>query len=871
MKSFVVIFFVLFQIICSPPNEKAKRTLQTEKSNDIIILHTNDVHCGVQDIIGYDGLMLYKKQLQKKYNNVMLVDAGDHIQGGTIGQITNGEAIINIMNKLEYEVATIGDHEFHYGIKQLEKIEKLLDCGYISSNYCFKKNKTSIYPPTKIIEKGGKKIGFIGVATPQTLSKTFLISILDENGENVYDFLTDNHSQELYDRIQQHIDELKKQNCDFIIILGHLGMYGDALEENTSAGLLKNLKGINSLIDGHSHKVYSMTSPDKDGKNVILVQTGTKLANIGVLTLHENGTLSHFNLDKVPYDPELADETLNVTRNQVVRHVDKEMNGYINDIYSSFSDKLNEVIGKSDFPLNVFKNASESTDYINLLSGRRENALCNLVTDAMRELGEADVSIMNAGAVPTDIKQGNITYQDIINIMPFSNDVLVKEVTGQTILEALDFGVRSLPDVTTRFPQVSGITFKVDTSINSTVVIDENEVFEKLGDKQRVYDIRVNGEKLDLNKTYTLSSNSFILGGGDGYTMFSDCETVKTAVALDNEAVIKYIRNNLNGTISNKYKTSEGRMIITNGKTNENISISLLGFDNLTITPQLITFNDYIVSLEKVNFEFPKQLNLKTTLTKTTRLRALQETEKEALCIIQNEVNETTAKYLCEIPNDNSDSESDINTIKVKTPNITNFNVKLGPYAGEQMSNLKEIDKNDKSLADLVNKTNYILQNCTYEANDDDLVISGFLYDDVTFSKNDLDLTVLNLDDNEKTNLKCKVVPGTEYNCRLECKMEPNTGYELENSILTDGDKVLITNFKEGAKTTINPRNINQTNSLRINYKKSSGLKGGYIALIVVIPVVAVAIVAALALLLRKPSANPNVSIPQESTNNMRM
>ena len=130
------------------------------------------------------------------------------------------------------------------------------------------------------------------------------------------------------------------------------------------------------------------------------------------------------------------------------------------------------------------------------------------------------------------------------------------------------------------------------------------------------------------------------------------------------------------------------------------------------------------------------------------------------------------------------------------------------------------------------------------------------------------------MDDNEKTNLKCKVDPGTEYLCRLLCKMEPNTGYELENSILTDGDKVLITNFKEGAKTTINPRNTNPTiptNSPRINYKKSSGLKGGYIALIVVLPVVAVAIVAALVLLLRKPSANPNVSIPQESTNNMRM
>ena len=842
--------------------------MQTEKSNDIIILHTNDVHCGVQDIIGYDGLMLYKKQLQKKYNNVILVDAGDHIQGGTIGQITNGEAIINIMNKLEYEVATIGDHEFHYGIEQLEKIEKLLDCGYISSNYCFKKNKTSIYPPTKIIEKGGKKIGFIGVATPQTLSKTFLISILDENGENVYDFLTDNHSQELYDRIQQHIDELKKQNCDFIIILGHLGMNGDALEENTSAGLLKNLKSINALVDGHSHKVYSMTSPDEDGKNVILVQTGTKLANIGVLTLHENGTLSHFNLDKVPYDPELADETLNVTRNQVVRHVDKEMNGYINDIYSSFSDKLNEVIGKSDFPLNVFKNASESTDYINLLSGRRENALCNLVTDAMRELGEADVSIMNAGAVPTDIKQGNITYQDIINIMPFSNDVLVKEVTGQTILEALDFGVRSLPDVTTRFPQVSGITFKVDTSINSTVVVDENEVFKKLGDKQRVYDIRVNGEKLDLNKKYTLSSNSFILGGGDGYTMFSDCETVKTAVALDNEAVIKYIKDNLNGTISNKYKTSEGRMIITNGKTNENISISLLGFDNLTITPQLITFNDYIVSLEKVNFEFPKQLNLKTTLTKTTRLRALQETEKEALCIIQNEVNETTAKYLCEIPNDNSD----INSIKVKS-NITNFDVKLSPYASEQVSNLKENNNDDKSIADIVNKKIYILDNAyaTYEKDDDNLVISGTINNPLTFSNNELNLTVSKLPNNEKTNLKCTVENGTEYNYRLQCKTDPDTGYELENSLLTDDDKLLITNFKEGAESKINdpttvPTTIPDTSYSGHRYKKnSSGLKGGYIALIVVLPIVAIASVAALILCSRKSNPNPNVSMPDDS------
>ena len=140
MANIILIFFIFFLKSCFASQEKTKRDLQNNKSNDIIILHTNDVHCGVQDSIGYDGLMLYKRQLLQKYNNVILVDAGDHIQGGTIGQITNGEAIIEIMNKLEYDVVTLGNHEFDYGIEQLESIEKLLNCKYISSNYCYKKD-----------------------------------------------------------------------------------------------------------------------------------------------------------------------------------------------------------------------------------------------------------------------------------------------------------------------------------------------------------------------------------------------------------------------------------------------------------------------------------------------------------------------------------------------------------------------------------------------------------------------------------------------------------------------------------------------------------------------------------------------------------
>lgn len=169
------------------------------------------------------------------------------------------------------------------------------------------------------------------------------------------------------------------------------------------------------------------------------------------------------------YEPSLADITLNITRGNKVRYVDKEMNELINELFESFSDQLNRVYGKTDFLLNVFENESESTQSHTQISRISENALCNLVVDAMREIGGTDISIMNAGTVRTDINPGNITYQDIINTMPFSNDIISKEIKGQTVLEALEFGVRTLPGFTSRFPQVSGITYKIDTSINSTV------------------------------------------------------------------------------------------------------------------------------------------------------------------------------------------------------------------------------------------------------------------------------------------------------------------------------------------------------------------------------------------------------------------
>ena len=542
------------------------KTGSKSKSDDIVILHTNDVHCGVQDSIGYDGLMLFKKQMQAKYNNVILVDAGDHVQGGTLGLISNGEAIIEIMNKLEYDVATLGNHEFDYGVAQLETCAKMLNCSYISTNYCYHKNKQAIYPAYKIIQAGSKRIAFIGVATPQTLSKTSLITIKDDDGNQVYDFLTENHSKELYDRVQTKIDEVKAQGVDYVIILAHLGIGGDAEEENTSAGLLRNLKNVDALIDGHTHLTYARTTPDKTGKGIPFAQTGTKLNYIGVTTIHSDGKITQENIDTVPYDPFLVDDTLTITRSKKQIYVDSEMNEYINDKINSFKEVLNRKVGHTSFPLNVYEIGTENKQSHDQLSRFKENILCNLVTDALRYYGEADITIMNAGSVREDILEGDITYQEIINTMPFSNDVLVKEITGQDILDALEFGVRTLPGATSRFPQVSGLTYKVDTSITSSVIVDNDEVFVRVGGRRRVYNVFVNGEKLDLYKKYTISTNSFIIGGGDGYSMFAPYPELKTSIGVDNEILLKYIVDKLGGEIPEEYKTTQNRIYISDEK-----------------------------------------------------------------------------------------------------------------------------------------------------------------------------------------------------------------------------------------------------------------------------------------------------------------
>ena len=240
-----------------------------------------------------------------------------------------------------------------------------------------------------------------------------------------------------------------------------------------------------------------------------------------------------------------------IFRGNKMRWVDSNMKMKLLEIMHQCDDFLNETIGYVDFDMTINNSRSD------------ENILCNLVVDIIKYIGNADISIINAGNIRNNLFMGNITYKNIINILPFYNEIIIKEIKGSDILDALEFGTKHLPNKAQRFPQVSGISFDVNTNIKSNVEVDDNEIFVGVRGERRVRGVIINGEELNLEKKYKVSLPYFIANGGDGYSMFDKYNTnnINTLIT-DMEAVIIYIQNYLNGTIPNIYKIKQGRIVI---------------------------------------------------------------------------------------------------------------------------------------------------------------------------------------------------------------------------------------------------------------------------------------------------------------------
>ena len=516
-----------------------------------VILHTNDVHVAFQENIGYDGLALYKKELEAQYDHVLLIDAGDAIQGAPIGAISKGIEIIKMMNRVGYDLAVPGNHEFDYG-EALAECAQELDCGYTCVNYCTSDGKP-IFSPWRILEAGDVKIGFVGVVIPDTFTKSVIKDILNEVGEPMYDFLADYTGDRLAERLQQAIDEVRVAGADYVILVSHLGNNDSITPQYRCDAIVGKLTGLDMVIDGHSHELYNRTVTDRAGRQLPIAQANTKLDAIGQLTIYRDGRLEEKLVDSVPEPTGLPFER--VTRRKVERCVDPDMKAYLDGVVAAYTPLMERKLGALSRDLIVRDGQVD-------VSRDAENGLCDLVADAYRAIGGTQTALINAGSVRNNLEAGKVTYNSVLNILPYSNDVVTAKVTGQMLLDALEFGVALLPNISARFPQVSGIAFHVNTEIPTSVVQDSTGQFAGVDGPRRVYDVTVGGVPIDPKAEYTITGTTYLLNGGDGYAMFREADILSSTMLPDNEVVMKYIEENLNGVIPEAYENTQGRICI---------------------------------------------------------------------------------------------------------------------------------------------------------------------------------------------------------------------------------------------------------------------------------------------------------------------
>lgn len=511
--------------------------------NDIVILHTNDVHCGIEDGLTYAGVSAYAKEMEAQYgaDRVTLVDAGDAVQGGPIGTLTQGEYLVDIMNQVGYDIFTPGNHEFDYQIPRLLELTELLDAQTISSNFVDLTTGESVFQPYTVLDYGDVQVGYVGITTPESFTKSTPAYFQDENGNYIYGFCEGNNGQDLYDNVQASVDAARADGADYVVAVAHLGI------EETSApwrstDVIANTTGIDVMIDGHSHStIDGQQVANEEGEMVLLNQTGTKLSAVG----------------KIVIDPDTGDITAELVTDYAGRDADTQ--AFVDGINAEFADVLNQVVAHSDVSLTTVDPTSGERIIRNL-----ETNLGDLCADAYRTVLEADVGLVNGGGIRADIPAGDVTYGQIINVHPYSNQATSVRATGQQLLDALEMGARNNPGENGGFLQVSGMTYTIDTTIPSGVVTDDKGNFVRVDGEYRVKDVTVNGEPLDVNKTYVVASHDYmLLDGGDGMVMFQGDEVVKDRVMPDNQVLIQYIRDSLGGSVGADYADPYGQGRIT--------------------------------------------------------------------------------------------------------------------------------------------------------------------------------------------------------------------------------------------------------------------------------------------------------------------
>lgn len=556
-KKLISIFTVFMLVFTTGCANNQNQTQTVEKNGNIVILYTSDIHCALDKGFGFEGLQQIRDSYEAKGYTTILVDDGDAIQGENVGVFTQGEAIINLMNTVKYDIAIPGNHEFDYGMDRFMELTKIANFPYTSCN--IHKEGELLFEPYIIKEAAGKKIAFIGITTPMTITSSTPKFFQNEKGEYIYDFSQDDTGEKLYAAVQSAIDSAKAEGADYIYVMAHCGLEEECAPW-TYADIISHTSGINVFLDGHSHDTEQIVMKDKDGNDVVRSAVGTKWVGIGYSIITPEEGIKETNI--ISWTNKIsAPEMFNF--NNAATPVVKETK-------AKLEETMGVVVGHSDVDLIIHDPvAVDSIGKPVRIVRTQETNLGDLEADAVRTQCDADIALVGGGGIRTPIKKGDITYGDILNVAPFSNQLCVVEATGQQILDALEWGARALPSEFGGFLQVSGMSYDIDVSIPSPCKSDENSMMTSIEGERRVRNVKVNGEPIDPAKTYTVAGLDYLLlNKGDGNTAFDGATLVKDGIKLDAQAIIEYISEDLNGSVGEEYSNpyGQGRITILNGE-----------------------------------------------------------------------------------------------------------------------------------------------------------------------------------------------------------------------------------------------------------------------------------------------------------------
>ena len=496
---------------------------------DVTILYTNDVHTYIDNKSPkptYAAIAALKKSIEDTGRDVLLVDAGDHIQGTAYGSMDDGATIIELMNEAGYDLATPGNHEFDYGMARAKAVIQEADFPYVSCNWVDLRTGFNVLPSVKFFFVGGRKIAFVGVTTPETFTKSTPAYFMnDAQTKYIYDILGGEDGQKLYDAVQKAIDKAEFWGADTIIGLGHLGV-DPSSSPWTSEEVIAHTHGFTAFIDGHSHTVMANKQvTDASGKAVTLTQTGSYFKNIGKMTVGADGTITTELIDTY----EGLDAAVAATASNWISAVD---------------DMLGEeiAVGDTKFYIN-----DPATGKRRIRSG--ETNLGDFVADGIytyfNEIEElhCDIAIMNGGGIRTDVEAGPWSFKTCKTVSPFGNVACLMSVTGQQIQDALEFGARfagAEGKENGGFLQVAGARYTIHTGTPNTVQTNDKNVWTGSAATPRVSNVEIYDkttgtyQPLDPNATYALAGMNYTLRNlGDGFAMFDGATLIKDYVSED--------------------------------------------------------------------------------------------------------------------------------------------------------------------------------------------------------------------------------------------------------------------------------------------------------------------------------------------------